>query len=234
VQSFQVHERELDGRRSSNNDDFVSDTRDEKLVVPWPDFLEGLKSFHSLLGLRSVPPADCCRLLYRFDLGGNGRISTQAFQTALLTALDELPRSTKQRDLTKARMPAKLKVAIANGHRRPNVEAFTSSEAVHKLFAARAKTCQDSSSPKARTATFLRASANSHLARIRNLPISQLLRCVATSLYRSSMAGSKQHDSFMDVTREGVFFRPPRQALYQCVGEGDRTEAQATGAEDSF
>ncbi|KAG6977444.1 hypothetical protein JG688_00000343 [Phytophthora aleatoria] len=201
---------------------------DEALIIPWSDFVESLKSFHGILGLKLLSPSDCCRLLYRFDACGNGQVSIQTYQNTILHTLDEIDAATQAYDFTtvqRTRTPKgkqQLKVAIANGHRRPNVESFTSSEAVHKLFAARAKTstnfrlrassndtCQSSCTITSRAtdaAAKLRASANTHLARIRNLPISHLLR-------------------------EGIHFRPPRETLYRCE---DETQAQTMGAEESY
>ncbi|KAL4087183.1 hypothetical protein PRIC1_013080 [Phytophthora ramorum] len=236
VQSFELVEG--DGSRVHRNNDtgYNGNTNDgEAPMVPWPDFVENLRSFHTILGLKALPAPDCCRLLYRFDTFGNGHISVQAFQSTILHELDEINAASKDFDVKSSSkaQPGKspkgrpLKVAIANGHRRPNVELFTSSEAVHKLFAARAKRCSNSKSQSqllpgdsthtrvAATnrandaAATLRASANTHLARIRNLPISHLLR-------------------------EGIYFRPPRKALYRCEDERDHTQAQTMGAEDSY
>ncbi|KAG1699576.1 hypothetical protein DVH05_012986 [Phytophthora capsici] len=197
-------------------------TFDDDALIPWPDFVESLKRFHNMLGLSFLSPSECIRLLYRFDTYGVGRISTQNYQEALLNSIEEIGIATKQYDFTKARRAQtktptvnKLKVAIANGHRRPNLESFTSSNAVQKLFAARAKSSRSSKGHGNNTDAILRASANTHLARIRNLPISHLI-----SKFISG-----------DMIREGVNFRPPRKNLYRCEAV---TQAQATGAEDSF
>ncbi|KAL3661460.1 hypothetical protein V7S43_013660 [Phytophthora oleae] len=205
------------GIHRNNND--LECSGDDDTLIPWPDFVESLRRFHFVLGLSLPPPSDCCRLLYRFDTDGVGRISSQNYWEALLNSLDEIDSATEQYDFTKARgaqtkLKKILKVAIANGHRRPNLESFTSSEAVQKLFAARAKSCPKEASRSSKshgnnTDAILRASANTHLARIRNLPISHLLR-------------------------EGIYFRPPRETLYRHEVEVDSTQAQAMGAEDSF
>lgn len=205
VESFEVNERIPGGMYGNNNDldCSINSSDDEEVIVPWSDFVVSLRSFHNILGRKPLPRSDCCRLLYRFDTQGNGLISTRSYQKSLLHTLDEIDAATQGYDFMNVRkaQPNKkpkgkqsLKVAIANGHRRPNVELFTSSEAVHKLFAARAKTCKSSKSlsrtPSNDTvqstctatsrandaAAAFRVSANTHLARIRNLPISRLLR----------------------------------------------------------
>ncbi|KAE9359289.1 hypothetical protein PF008_g2287 [Phytophthora fragariae] len=212
------------GHRSNNEADSTDGIIEDTFMVPWQEFVESLTSFHMILGLTALCPSDCCRLLYRFDIQGNGRISIQTFRDTLLHALDDIDAATNEFDFTKSRTSKPshalngkrpLKVAIATGHRRPDLELFTSSEAVHKLFAARANIRPDNStrtkttSTSTNVVTALRASANTHLARIRNLPISHLLR-------------------------EGVNFRPSRRDLYHCDDEKGSTQAEAMGAEESY
>ncbi|KAE9239573.1 hypothetical protein PF002_g10213 [Phytophthora fragariae] len=188
-----------------------------------------LESFEASKGLthgghRSNNEADSTDGIIEETFMGNGRISIQTFRDTLLHALDDIDAATNEFDFTKSRTSKPshalngkrpLKVAIATGHRRPDLELFTSSEAVHKLFAARANIRPDNStrtkttSTSTNVVTALRASANTHLARIRNLPISHLLR-------------------------EGVNFRPSRRDLYHCDDEKGSTQAEAMGAEESY
>lgn len=183
LQSFAAHDTIVQTLLTQFSPSAGDDPAD---TMSWRDFVDALCRFHSTLlaqsnnatrdekevaiGLLTVP--DCCRLLYRFDVKSSGWISARLFQQCVVSSLGGELKKTKQ--LT----------AVRNA-RRPDVDAFSTPNAVQKLFLARAQQQRKPQSPTTQPMTSsdvqstrksLVHAGNTHLARIRSLPVSKLLR----------------------------------------------------------
>ncbi|GLE05238.1 hypothetical protein PINS_up014238 [Pythium insidiosum] len=139
--------------------------------VPWNRVVRALRELHRQAGEPALSATDICRLLYRFDRRGDGRIVVQDVLGAFgrVLQLQCRPQSTAERT---------PHVAVSS-RRPPDVDAFMTSDALRRLYASRSHRPDQperQAPPHATEASALRRVANSRLAQIRQLPVTQLLR----------------------------------------------------------
>lgn len=174
-------------------------------AMPYSDFVDSLRRFHEALthnysssGSKEhekeptivLSASNCCRLLYRFDVHCSGWISARLFQQSVISSFRKdtsKSNNSRQSLSTPAKKKMKQRTAVRNA-KRPDVDAFSTPNAVQKLFLARAQHQQHkphdstsratTASDTASTRKALMHAGNTHLARIRSLPVSKLLRYV--------------------------------------------------------
>lgn len=194
VQTLAVHFRPPPGDSFRHSDDEHED------AALWRHFVDLLSRFHEELAHSSsgkrnekepvvvLPASDCCRILYRFDVHCRGRISTRLFQQCVIASLRDNSKSSTTNRVSASGTIGKQLTAVRNA-KRPDVDAFSTPNAVQKLFLARAQLNQKCKpqSPNSQATTSnegvstrksLVSAGNTHLARIRSLPVSKLLRYV--------------------------------------------------------
>lgn len=171
------------------NTEDAHDCTDDVTSLPYDEFLRCLHAFHSALvdssfddGMAVLSPLNSCRLLYRFDTRCSGNIAAHLF-------VQRVAASLRERTATAVSYTSPLTTAVRTA-KRPDADAFSTPSAVHKLYLARSHTSTGTLRAKSARATrsALVQTGNSHLARIRNLPVSKLLRCVLSSHIRPRTA----------------------------------------------
>lgn len=170
----------------SNHRSSVADYHQQGGLIAWSEFIQRLCRLHAALELPQPSAETCCRLLYRFDVSGQGSVNVQAFAVHACDLLQHIAAQS-----TSSETKTAVTTAVLNSFGRPNVEAFTTPKAVRKLFTARAQAATqfcEISPPDDECAEVhdrrqtieremeLLAMGNSRLAKIRHLPVTRLLR----------------------------------------------------------
>lgn len=155
---------------------------EQKRCIPWKDFITRLSAFNNALATsrctsdyNSGGVSDYCRLLYRFDVHCNGMISVDLVMETMISDLKML---FEQAPVPPAKLRASKRKSAVTSKWRPDIETFTTTEAVRKLFVARSEKQQEQvlRDNKSDTVLELMSSGNTRLARIRSLPVSRMIR----------------------------------------------------------
>lgn len=218
----------------------ISAKRPNNKSLLWNEFLVTLDRFHAAIGIDFSPAEDKCRLLYRFDSYGVGKVSASAFVDHVIDTLRHLQdarndfRARLQFDKAKPR-----RTAVLNSRLRPNVETFTSADAVRSLFAARAlaanreskhtisserlsSTTADRQAPSPQQSRYqqqleLMAEGNARLASMRSLPVTRLVRYEANPLSSgATISGQPLTGSAMNFCLQGGNLFPGASSLTSC------------------
>lgn len=166
---------------------------------------------------RSMGVSDYCRLLYRFDVHCNGFIPVNLVIETTLSDLKLMFEETQNAPV-KARL-SKCKSAVTSKW-RPDVDAFTTTDGVRKLFTARAKKQQQERvlcGSKSDAVLELMSSGNTRLAHIRSLPVSRMLRYEPLS-FNTSCSPFTIRPLIVN-TREGTYFRPQQAYAGAMIAE---------------